>query len=262
MTSLLPFPELQFFDDVGLPLAGGSVQTYIPSTLTPKTTWLDAGQVAANTNPIILDSAGRCVVYGSGDYRFIVSDADADVIYDQLTSAPLPDSAISAAMLPIVGAATTATALNLLGVPALIATAVSAIELMPGPTGPTGPIGPTGLGGATGPGGSGYIPTVTPGNPAYIAFPGINGSVQNYFIQGGSGTTASNGLATINLPVAFPSGCNWIQATVIGGPSGAKCNVAVALNNNASFNIFSWSPDFGGSWVGGPVGFYWVAGGY
>lgn len=262
MTTLLPFPELQFFKNLGVPLSGGSVQTYIPSTLTPKTTWMDSGQVAANTNPIILDSAGRCIVYGTGSYRFIVSDALGNEVYDQLTEAGLPDDAISAAWLPIVGSATLATGINLLGIPTLISAAVSSIELMPGPTGPTGPIGATGSGGATGPGGAGYNITVTPGNPNYVSFPNVNGGPQNYFIQGGNAGTASNGLATINFPTPFPSGCNWVIATVIGGPSGAKCNLAVTLNNNASFNIFSWSPDFGGSWVGGPVGFYWMAQGY
>lgn len=262
MTSLLPFPKLQFFNNLGKPLSGGSIQTYIPDTLTPKTCWADPGQVTALTNPIILDSAGRAAIYGVGAYRFIVSDANSNVIYDQLSNATLDDDAISAAMLPVVGASSTATALTLLGVPAYVASIVSAIELMPGPTGPTGPKGDTGAGGATGPGGAGYEPTVTAGNPNYISFPGINGGPQNFFMQGGSSATGSNGLATVNFPTAFPTGCNWIQATVIGGASGAKCNVGVSLNNNASFSIFSWSPDFGGSWVGGPVTFYWVAGGY
>lgn len=263
MTSLLPFPELQFFSNLGAPLAGGSIQTYLPNTLTPKTCWADPGQVTALANPIVLDAAGRAAIYGVGAYRFIVSDALSNVIYDQLSNATLDDDAISAAMLPVVGAATTATALSLLGVPAYVASIVSAIELMPGPTGPTGPIGATGAGGAVGPGGAGYVPTVTPGNPNYISFPGINGGSQNYFMQGGSAATASgSGLVTVNFPVAFPTGVNWIVATVIGGSGGARCNVAVSLNNNASFTVFSWSPDFSGNWAGGPVGFYWQANGY
>ena len=154
MTNLLPFPELQFFDNNGVPLAGGSIGTYVPGTLTPKTTWQDQNQVTANSNPIILDSAGRCIVFGSGQYRFQVFDSLSNLIYDQLSIAGLPDSAISAAMLPVVGAATTATALSLLAVPAYVNTAIANIELLPGPTGPAGPTGATGPTGPTGPAGS------------------------------------------------------------------------------------------------------------
>lgn len=262
MTSQLPFPALQFFSALGVPLDGGSIGTYIVDTLTAKTTWQDSGQVTANDNPIILDASGSAIIYGDGDYRFIIKDANGNTISDEPTSAGLPDSAISPAMLPVTSAATTATALSLLGVPAYVAGVVGSIMLMTGPTGPIGPQGTAGATGGQGPTGSGYAPTVTPGNPAYISWPNINGSSANYFIQGGNAGTGSNGLATINFPTAFPTGCNWINATVIGGISGARCGIAVSLNNNASFNVFSWSPDFNGDWAGGPVGFYWTAGGY
>jgi hypothetical protein len=62
-------PEQQFNDADGHPYAGGSLTTYVPGTTTPKQTWLDPGQAALNTNPIILDAAGRCLLYGDGDYR-------------------------------------------------------------------------------------------------------------------------------------------------------------------------------------------------
>ena len=161
MTNLLPLPELQFFSNDGVPLAGGSVATYIPNTTTPKTTWQDQNQVTANANPIVLDSAGRCIVFGSGQYRFIVKDSLGNQIYDQLSIAGLPDSAISAAMLPVVGAATTATALSLLGVPAYVNTAVSNISLITGPTGPAGITGATGATGPTGPTGPAGSPVVS-----------------------------------------------------------------------------------------------------
>ena len=86
MTSLLPFPELQFFDGNGVPLAGGTVQTLIPGSFTPKQTWQDSLQIAANPSVITLDGAGRAIIYGEGIYRFIVKDQYGNLQYDQITS--------------------------------------------------------------------------------------------------------------------------------------------------------------------------------
>lgn len=86
MATILPAPEIQFLDQNGNPLAGGTIGTYIPSTLTAKDTWQDSGQTILNTNPIVLDAAGRAIVYGSGVYRFVVRDASGNLVYDQLTA--------------------------------------------------------------------------------------------------------------------------------------------------------------------------------
>lgn len=85
LASILPQPETQFVDANGVPYAGGSVYTYVPLTLTPKNTWKDSQQLTLNTNPIILDSAGRCIMYGTGQYRIILKDSLANTIYDQLS---------------------------------------------------------------------------------------------------------------------------------------------------------------------------------
>jgi hypothetical protein len=106
---LLPAPELQFCDADGKPYAGGSVATYVPGTSTPKQTWVDPGEAALNTNPIILDAAGRCII--SGNYRIILRDAAGNLIYDQLSS-----TVVSDAMQPVVAAPTIADAQVLLGI--------------------------------------------------------------------------------------------------------------------------------------------------
>lgn len=49
----------QFFDNNGVPLAGGKIYTYAAGTTTPLTTYTARDGLTANTNPIILDSAGR-----------------------------------------------------------------------------------------------------------------------------------------------------------------------------------------------------------
>lgn len=71
----VPFPRAVFYDANGNPLAAGLVYTYILGTTTPKTTWQDNTQTTANTNPIVLDANGSCLLYGSGSYTLNVTDA-------------------------------------------------------------------------------------------------------------------------------------------------------------------------------------------
>ena len=49
----------QFFDNNGNVLSGGLLYTYEAGTTTPQTTFTSRSGTIANTNPIILDSAGR-----------------------------------------------------------------------------------------------------------------------------------------------------------------------------------------------------------
>lgn len=86
MTTLLPPGVQKFTDANNVPLAGGSIAFYVPSTLTPKNTWADPAQVTLNTNPVILDASGSAIIYGSGAYRSILKDSLGNTIYDQLTA--------------------------------------------------------------------------------------------------------------------------------------------------------------------------------
>jgi hypothetical protein len=49
----------QWFDSAGDPLAGGCLFTYSAGTLTPLATYTDSTGLVTNTNPVILDAAGR-----------------------------------------------------------------------------------------------------------------------------------------------------------------------------------------------------------
>lgn len=49
----------QFFNDNGDPLSGGKIYTYAAGTTTPLTTYTSYTGTTPNTNPIILDAAGR-----------------------------------------------------------------------------------------------------------------------------------------------------------------------------------------------------------
>lgn len=84
--SLLPNAKQTFLDNNGNPLSSGTVTFYIPATSTLKTTWQDANQSVANTNPVVLDSAGRAIIYGDGSYRQVVKDQKGNTIWDGLTS--------------------------------------------------------------------------------------------------------------------------------------------------------------------------------
>lgn len=91
--SLLAGAGWQFFDNSGTPLSGGKLYTYVAGTTTPATTYTDATGVQANTNPIILNSAGRVpyeIWLTSGtNYKFILKTSTDTLLgtYDNIRSA-------------------------------------------------------------------------------------------------------------------------------------------------------------------------------
>jgi len=67
----------QFFDNNGVPLAGGLIYTYTAGTTTPATTYTSSTGLIAHSNPIVLDAAGRIATgeiwLTSGvEYKFVV----------------------------------------------------------------------------------------------------------------------------------------------------------------------------------------------
>lgn len=94
--SLLPNGEQQFIDGNGVPYAGGSVYFYIPNTATPKNTWQNSGETILNTNPVILDAAGRAIIYGDGDYRQVLQDSLGNTVWDQLTTSFINQAQLTA----------------------------------------------------------------------------------------------------------------------------------------------------------------------
>jgi hypothetical protein len=84
--SILPPAKTTFFDANGNPLVNGKVFHYTPGNTTFKTTWQDSGETIPNTNPVILDAAGRALILGDGSYRQIVKDKNNNVIWDAVTS--------------------------------------------------------------------------------------------------------------------------------------------------------------------------------
>ena len=85
----IPNAKQQFINYAGQPLAGCSVYMYVPGTTTFKNTWKDSSQTTLNTNPILLDSNGEAVIYGTGSYRQVVYDAGNNLVWDQVVSEPV-----------------------------------------------------------------------------------------------------------------------------------------------------------------------------
>lgn len=61
--STAALPVQKFFDNNGHPATGYKLYTYLAGTTTPATTWQDSSKAAANTNPIVLDSRGECLLW-------------------------------------------------------------------------------------------------------------------------------------------------------------------------------------------------------
>ena len=79
MAVILVPPFWQFEQD-GIPLDGGKIYTYSAGTSTPKATYTTAGGGTELSNPIELDTEGRAVVFGDGSYKFVVTDADDNIL--------------------------------------------------------------------------------------------------------------------------------------------------------------------------------------
>lgn len=80
--SLNPVP--QYFDSQGNVLGGGQMYYYESGTTTFKTTYADVNETIPNTNPVILDGAGRLPnVFFSGVVRQVLEDKDGLQIWDK-----------------------------------------------------------------------------------------------------------------------------------------------------------------------------------
>ena len=68
-----PYPEQQFVDVNGKPLAGAFLCTYAAGTSTPQATYTDSTAGTPNTNPVVLDSSGRASIWvGALLYKFVM----------------------------------------------------------------------------------------------------------------------------------------------------------------------------------------------
>jgi len=93
--TLSPVGRQYFTDSNGDPLSGGKVYTYQAGTSTPATTYSDVDLLVANANPIILDAAGRCVIYlASSSYKYVVYTSADSLIWSQDNIASVASQAV------------------------------------------------------------------------------------------------------------------------------------------------------------------------
>lgn len=78
-------PQPQYFTDLGLPLTGGRLYFYEPSTLIPKDTYSNTALTIPNTNPIVLATNGSPAVdiWLNGVYRVRLFDSAGNLQWDK-----------------------------------------------------------------------------------------------------------------------------------------------------------------------------------
>jgi hypothetical protein len=82
--SLAPFVKGQWFDNSGHPLSGGRIYTYIAGTTTALATYRDSQGLIPNTNPVILDSAGRADIWLTGvAYKLVLTNSSGVQIWSE-----------------------------------------------------------------------------------------------------------------------------------------------------------------------------------
>ena len=70
-------------NSAGVPLAGGLLWTYAAGTTNPLATYTTSQLNVANTNPVVLDAAGRANVWlDVVSYHFVLEDASSNLIWD------------------------------------------------------------------------------------------------------------------------------------------------------------------------------------
>lgn len=83
MTELIPFLPSQYLDNNGVPLAGGSLGSFLAGTSTPTPTYTDITGTTPNPNPFTLDASGRGVAWmdeAIAAYKFVIKDINGITI--------------------------------------------------------------------------------------------------------------------------------------------------------------------------------------
>lgn len=226
-------PQPQFCDANGVPMAGGTIDTYIVGTDTRKDVWVDAQQTALQTNPIVLDAAGRCLMYGDGDYRLVLKDSSGNLIWDQPST-----TIVSAAMAPVVSALTIADALDLLGVTDAIQTETDRAMAAEGALTTSGSTTDSNL-----------AAEVARAEAAEAA---LNTQLSGNTIQVGFSSTNTYGYAGITFPTAYAG-----PPAVMLTPYAASALAVSMVAESTSTAFTAYASDATGTGVA--IGFWWMS---
>lgn len=85
ISTVIPDPVKQFTDGKGKPYAAGKLFSYDAGpSLTLRPTYADANLTTPNTNPVVLDAAGRATIFlDQAVYRFVLLNALDQTQWDQ-----------------------------------------------------------------------------------------------------------------------------------------------------------------------------------
>ena len=88
-------PDPQFFDNNGVPLAGGVLYFYEAGTSNPKAVYADSGETTSLGTSVTLDSSGRAKIWLDGYYKVVLNDSLGNLIWteDNVSSAFSPAAA-------------------------------------------------------------------------------------------------------------------------------------------------------------------------
>lgn len=77
-------PKYQFSSN-GVPMVDGTLETYLAGSTTPEPTYQNQALSIANTNPIVLDSRGECVLWldSTKQYKFILKNKQGAIQWTQ-----------------------------------------------------------------------------------------------------------------------------------------------------------------------------------
>lgn len=246
---ILPNAETVFLDDDGLPVAGGSVGFFIPGTDTPKDTWIDSSQLVLNANPVILDSAGRARIWGSGDYRQILQDSLGNIIWDRETfGSNIGPTGPTGTGITGPGGPTGASGISSTGPTGSTGPAGGPTGSL-GPTGSTGAVGATGSSGPSGPTGVGATGSTGPTGSLGATGPNVTGPTGR---TGPTGSTGPSGGPT------GPTGSGGTGATGSTGPAGGPTGATGAAGTSGPTGPTGPTGTVGGQ---GPTGSSGSAGG-
>lgn len=94
--ALLPWVKPQFSDAAGVPVASGSLYSFVAGTTTPQPTYSDVDLTIANANPIVLNAAGQSatsIYLLPTGYKFRLDDADDVTLWTVDDVSTVPDIA-------------------------------------------------------------------------------------------------------------------------------------------------------------------------
>jgi hypothetical protein len=259
----------QFFDNNGVPLAGGLLYTYQAGTSSNLTTYTSSSGSVANPNPIVLDAGGRVPneiwLIGGDSYKFVLESAVSVVIG---TWDNIPGANSIAYPIPVANGGTGTTTLTanavMLGngvnppqfvtagvsgnilqdngttwvsvTPSYLTTTAAAATYAPlaSPTLTGTPLAPTAASNTS----TTQIATTAFANPgSSLVSGGYQKLPSGMIMQWGSISATTSG-ATFTFPIAFPTGCLYVVANNAAGASSAVV-VSVGSPSATTVSVYS-----------------------